>query len=97
MYGMMKRHEIQVLLRAGLSQAKVAELAGVAERTVRTVAGEEPPSKCFHSAESKFIKTGAATARINANAKCTTKFAEKWGGSRRSRRRRLLLVPRRSE
>jgi hypothetical protein len=37
---MMKRHEIQVLLRAGLSQTKVAELAAVSERTVRTIADE---------------------------------------------------------
>ena len=37
---MMKRYEIQVLLRAGHSQAEVARLAGVCERTVRTVQRE---------------------------------------------------------
>ncbi len=37
---MMKRYEIQVLLRAGHSQAEVARLAGASERTVRTVARE---------------------------------------------------------
>jgi hypothetical protein len=40
MYGMMKRYEIQVLLRAGLVQAEVAKIAGVSERTVRSVQAE---------------------------------------------------------
>ena len=38
---MMKRYEIQVLLRAGHTQAEVARLTGVPERTVRRVQ-EEP-------------------------------------------------------
>ena len=37
---MMKRHEIQVLLKAGLPQAEVARVAGVSERTVRAVREE---------------------------------------------------------
>jgi transposase len=40
MHGMMKRYEIQILLRAGHSQAEVARLVGVCERTVRSVARE---------------------------------------------------------
>ena len=40
MHGMMKRYEIQVLLRAGHAQAEVARLAGVSERTVRAVQQE---------------------------------------------------------
>jgi hypothetical protein len=40
MYGMMKRHEIQVLLKAGLPQAEVARIAGVSERTVRSIQDE---------------------------------------------------------
>jgi transposase len=40
MHGMMKRYEIQVLLRAGHSQAEVARLTGACERTVRSVARE---------------------------------------------------------
>jgi len=39
---MMKRHEIQVLLRARLPQAEVARIAGVSERTVRSVQAETP-------------------------------------------------------
>ena len=40
MLDMLKRHEIQVLRRAGHSQAEVAQLAGVSERSVRRVAAE---------------------------------------------------------
>lgn len=39
---MLKRHEIQVLLSAGHTQAEVARLAGVSERTVRRIAQETP-------------------------------------------------------
>src|SRR5919106_627750 len=40
MIDMLKRHEIQVLQRAGHSQIDVARLAGVARRTVQRVDGE---------------------------------------------------------
>jgi len=40
MHGMMKRHEIQVLLKAGLPQAEVARLAGVSLRTVQRIQNE---------------------------------------------------------
>ena len=40
MLDMMKRHEIQVLRRAGHSQVEVARLAGTTERTVRRVEDE---------------------------------------------------------
>ena len=44
MLGMLKRHEIQVLLKAGHSRAEVAELTGVSIRSVNwraagTIAG----------------------------------------------------------
>ena len=42
MLDMMKRHEIQVLRRAGHSQLEVAKLAGTSERTVRRVEDEPP-------------------------------------------------------
>ena len=51
MYGMMKRHEIQVLLKAGLRQAEVARLAGVSERTVRSVQDEAPVTEVDDDAE----------------------------------------------
>jgi transposase len=40
MLDMLKRHEIQVLRKAGLSQVEVAKIAGVSERSVRRVEGE---------------------------------------------------------
>jgi transposase len=40
MLGMLKRHEIKVLLKAGHSQAEVAKLAGVSVRSVKRVAKE---------------------------------------------------------
>lgn len=40
MLDMLKRHEIQVLRRAGHSQVEVARLAGTSERTVRRVEDE---------------------------------------------------------
>jgi transposase len=40
MFDVMKRHEIQVLCRAGHSQQEVAELTGVSERTIRRVEDE---------------------------------------------------------
>jgi len=39
---MLKRHEVQVLLSAGHTQAEVARLAGVSERSVRRIAKEKP-------------------------------------------------------
>jgi hypothetical protein len=40
MWGMLKRHEIQVLLKAGHSRAEVAQLTGVSIRSVKRVAKE---------------------------------------------------------
>ena len=41
MITLLKRHEIQVLLNAGHSQAEVAHLAKVSERSVRRIADEQ--------------------------------------------------------
>jgi transposase len=51
MLDMLKRHEIQVLRKAGHSQAEVAELAGVSERSVRRVASEPRVSEADTVAE----------------------------------------------
>jgi transposase len=40
MYGAMKRHEIQVLRRAGVPIRKIAELAGVSRSTIKRIARE---------------------------------------------------------
>lgn len=39
---MLKRHEIQILLAAGHTQAEVVTLTGASERSVRRIAGEAP-------------------------------------------------------
>lgn len=51
MHGMMKRHEIQVLLKAGLPQAEVARLAGVSLRTVRRIQAEPTVAEVDDEAE----------------------------------------------
>lgn len=48
---MLKRHEIQVLRRAGHTQADVAALAGVSEREVRRVEREPPVERVDDGAE----------------------------------------------
>ncbi len=42
MHDMMKRHEVQVLRRAGVTQEKVTELTGISVRAVRRIEAEEP-------------------------------------------------------
>jgi transposase len=42
MHDMMKRHEVQVLRRAGVSQEQVAKLTGVPVRSVRRIEAEDP-------------------------------------------------------
>ena len=42
MHDMMKRHEVQVLRRAGVSQEQVAKLTGVSVRSVRMIEAEAP-------------------------------------------------------
>jgi transposase len=51
MIDMLKRHEIQVLRRAGHSQVEAAELAGVSIRSVRRVEAEEGVSHVDNAAE----------------------------------------------
>ena len=51
MIDMLKRHEIQVLRRAGHSQEEIADLAGVSVRSIRRVEGESPVSHVDNDAE----------------------------------------------
>ena len=39
---MLKRHEVEILLKAGHSKAEVARLAGVSLRSVNRIAAEAP-------------------------------------------------------
>src|SRR5712691_13247868 len=40
MLGMLKRHEVEILLKAGHAKAEIARLAGVSVRSVKRIAGE---------------------------------------------------------
>jgi transposase len=51
MIDMLKRHEVQVLRRAGHSQEEVAELAGVSVRSIRRVEGEAAVIQVDNDAE----------------------------------------------
>ena len=51
MIELLKRHEIQVLRRAGHSQPEVAKLAGVSERSVQRVEAEPAVSHVDTAAE----------------------------------------------
>src|SRR5260370_9668909 len=42
MLGMLKRHEIEILLKAGHAKIEVARLAGVSLSSVRRIAEEDP-------------------------------------------------------
>jgi hypothetical protein len=42
MLGMLKRHEVEILLKAGHSKAEIARLSGVSLRSVQRIAEENP-------------------------------------------------------
>jgi transposase len=58
MIDMLKRHEIQVLRRAGHSQEEAADLAGVSVRSVRRVEGEDAVSDVDNEAERERRRIG---------------------------------------
>jgi transposase len=58
MIDMVKRHEIQVLRRAGHGQAEVARLVGVSKRSVERVDGEEPVTAFDTNAEREKRRIG---------------------------------------
>lgn len=51
MHEMMKRHEVQVLRRAGHTQAEVSRFAGVSERSVREIEAESPVTSADDAGE----------------------------------------------
>ena len=58
MHDMLKRHEVQVLRRAGHSQAEVARLTGLGERSVRRIEAEPEVVSVETGAERKARKIG---------------------------------------
>jgi transposase len=61
MLDMLKRHEIQVLRRAGHSQTETAKLAGVSERSIRRVEAEPGITVTDTAAERRRRKIGRPT------------------------------------
>jgi DNA invertase Pin-like site-specific DNA recombinase len=43
---MLKRHEVEILLKAGHAKTEVARLSGVSLRTVKRIAEERPGGAC---------------------------------------------------
>jgi hypothetical protein len=58
MIGMLKRHEVEILLEAGHSQSEVARLTGVGLRSVRRIAKEPPVSDVDDAAEREKRRIG---------------------------------------
>src|SRR5882724_2064601 len=65
--GMLKRHEVEILLKASLSKAEVARLAGVSLRSVNRIA-EEVPVPCLVSHICK-----GATPVLFVSSECATR------------------------
>ena len=61
MIDMLKRHEIQVLRRAGHSQIDVARLAGVARRTVQRIDTEATVTQIDTAREREARETASVT------------------------------------
>src|SRR5581483_7899160 len=58
MHEMLKRHEIQVLAKAGLAHAKIAEIAGVSERAVGMITSESGVTDLDDAAERRRRRIG---------------------------------------
>src|SRR6516162_9188590 len=58
MWGMLKRHEVEVLLKAGHRKTEVARMSGVSLRSVKRVAQEEPAVHVDDEAERKKRQIG---------------------------------------
>src|SRR6266851_2919319 len=58
MLGMLKRHEVEILLKAGHSKAEVARLAGVSLCSVKRIAEEVPVAHVDDAAEREKRRIG---------------------------------------
>src|SRR2546429_4727016 len=58
MLGMLKRHEIEILLKAGHSKAEAARLAGISLRSVKRIAAEAPVVHVDHAADREKRRIG---------------------------------------
>ena len=65
MWGMLKRHEVEVLLKAGHRKTEVARMSGVSLRSVKRIAQEEPVGDVDDKAERSQRRIGRPSAVQN--------------------------------
>ena len=67
---MLKRHEVEILLKVGHSKAEVARLAGVSLRSVNRIAEEAPVIHVDDAAERKSFDGFEKQATREAKRRC---------------------------
>ena len=66
MLGMLKRHEVEILLKAGHPKTEVARLSSVSLRSVKRIAeGESPLSTMVSKQEKQRLRGDAETGQAN--------------------------------
>src|SRR5215470_5641246 len=68
MLGMLKRHEVEILLKAGHAKTEVARLSGVSLRSVQRMAEESPVGHVDDGAERRKRQIGRPSTASAANA-----------------------------
>lgn len=58
MYDMLQRHGVQLLLGAGMTQARIRSITGVSERTIRRIGNEDPVESIDDAAARRRRKVG---------------------------------------
>ena len=58
MLGLLKRHEVEILLKAGHKRTEVARLTGISPSSVQRIAGEEPIEHFNDAAERRKRRIG---------------------------------------
>lgn len=64
---MLKRHEVEILLKAGHAKAEIARLSGVSRRSVQRIAEESAVLQVEDEAERSARSVGPVRFRISGN------------------------------
>jgi transposase len=64
MFSMLQRHDVQVLVRGGVSQRRIREVTGVSERTIRRIAAEPEVGQL----EDRTVRLGRCVGRPSKTA-----------------------------
>src|SRR5882762_8831370 len=75
MLGMLKRHEVEILLKAGHAQTEVARLAGVSLCSVKRIAEEAPVVHVDDAAEREKRRIGRLS-KVDDFRKCIVALLE---------------------